>query len=614
MVAEMDLQAENKELLQVDDPELLKELEGALTQGQQVEPARKGGFTLKVGGVYVHSKYDPIKEARKIVRGTPQGVHFHFGLGLGYLLEVDEPEEQGAIVIFEPNPAFVLEAMQCRPLARMLRAKNARLCCRPERFQTLVAAVMSASRGYRIVPMPYHASAYPALWTSMKKALTAAHSKSVLALRTIQKHSAELTAGALHSLSYTTRLPGVKQLAGQFQNVPAVIVSAGPSLDRNLAELVPYKERILIFAIARTAKPLARLGIRPHFLVHNETKPFFRFIEPCDNLAETSFVLSMQAEPPYYTHDHGHTFVYQNPAGFTDSWIRGLYPSQEKGRLQTGGSVSTEAFSLAYQAGCNPIILVGQDLATKNGQYYGHGESNRAFAHGEGDNRQVQGYFGGTATSLSTYYSYALWLGEHAELYQRKRPELRVINATEGGVKLANFEQMNLREALWRFCGETLVPSPELEQTARMTADQELPATELAALVARCQHKLEEVEQLSAEFKQYQKGIATLQQDPTPDATEINDQVNCFEEYKARYVASQQDMYVLSGFMQAELIEGNQRKRATKPQVVLPGIKGFAQELAWEVTSFAHTLASTSIAVARMRPSLHKLAQRLESI
>ena len=62
------------------------------------------------------------------------------------------------------------------------------------------------------------------------------------------------------------RSPGVKRLFNRFENLPAIIVGAGPSLDKNVTLLREVKDRAVIIAVDRTLGLLLPLGITPHLV------------------------------------------------------------------------------------------------------------------------------------------------------------------------------------------------------------------------------------------------------------------------------------------------------------------------------------------------------------
>ena len=53
-------------------------------------------------------------------------------------------------------------------------------------------------------------------------------------------------------------------LFGNFEGVPLVLVSAGPSLDRNVRQLAGIDQRCFILAVDTALRPLLAAGIEPH--------------------------------------------------------------------------------------------------------------------------------------------------------------------------------------------------------------------------------------------------------------------------------------------------------------------------------------------------------------
>src|SRR4029077_4950210 len=54
---------------------------------------------------------------------------------------------------------------------------------------------------------------------------------------------------------------------GRFANMPLVIVSAGPSLDRNVRDLKGMEDRCFILAVDTALRPLLAAGIVPHAVI-----------------------------------------------------------------------------------------------------------------------------------------------------------------------------------------------------------------------------------------------------------------------------------------------------------------------------------------------------------
>jgi hypothetical protein len=144
-----------------------------------------------------------------------------------------------------------------------------------------------------------------------------------------------------------------------------------------------------------------------------------------------------------------------------------------RGGLPAGATVAHLAFYLAVYLGCNPIILVGQDLAFTGHVFYVPGvevhrawrsELNRfhSIEHKEWERiarngpilRKVKGRDGGELYTDELLFTYL----EQFEKDIAAAP-CRVINASEGGALIRGTEPLSLREALDRFAQEPIDPS-----------------------------------------------------------------------------------------------------------------------------------------------------------
>lgn len=592
----MDAEQQNRAFFAAYDPDFLKELEGDFQDGAP-EPAKKRGYTLNLNGKYVHSKYDPIKEAEKAVAGEACICHVHFGLGLGYFLQCDQTLDGGSMVVFEPDRGLAVTALKTQPLADLVRTKNVRFCCSLRRLKELLTICLRGGETSKFVVSPYHGRLYPELLENVKHAVAQIQFSHDISLKTLAHSMPMFTGSALKCLKYTTRLPGVQKLKGLFANVPAVLVSPGPSLEKNLGQLKACRSRCLVISLARSAALLEKYGIEPDLLVHNEPQPFFHLIEKRTNLRNTTFVLAEQAEPAYYAHDHSHTFVYGNTSNLTGRWVSHHFPKLDKMPVPSGGSVANDAFAIAHLAGCNPIILIGQDLSLREDRYYARSDSNQRFPHSPESLCKVPAYHGGVTTTVKNYMSFLFWFQDYAEKILAQTPSLQLINATEGGAKLAGMEQLKFSEVIWRFCQKEIQASDRLAQAAVLDESEQLSSAQLSEFMQNGISRLRDLRNFCRKFKEFEPKLRRkLNQARTSDLSSAAKPLHVFEDFKDTYVKLQQGFQVLSGFLQADLQKVNQAKRARKAPVDLK------TRIVNDLDDCSATFKATSTAVEKALP------------
>ncbi len=495
----MDTCQHNYQLLSEYDVEAVRQLDASATDARvAVVAARRNGLTLTEAGGFVHSKYDPVKEAAQLVKQAAAerdqegvaGHHIHFGFGLGYLAEADLARAEGPLLIYEPNPTFFKAALESRDLSSLWRSRRVFVRTTEKGFRALLRRHIAAMNQIQFLMNPFHRRVYgDALRTMLETVKSERNRAGVLrkAEETVYKY---FIASTIRSFPWWSRLRDVGLLRDRFKGVPAVIVAAGPSLEKNLAALRPFRDRVVVFAMARSVRLLERYGIQPHFLVHTEAKDYAALIHGCTNLDRTVFLLSEQCHAEFYRFPHQLTLTYQNPANLFSRWVVERFSGLQRTYLPTAGSVATEAFSLATLFGCSPVILLGQDLGSRRGTHYADAGVNRNFVAGQADHRRTAGYFGGEVATFAHYLHFRDWYAEAVDVYRERCFEQQFINATEGGALIPGFVRRRLQDVLQEVAltasSLTFAPSTWLTGTVTETlADENLQRHLLSEVATR---------------------------------------------------------------------------------------------------------------------------------
>ncbi len=285
---------------------------------------------------------------------------------------------------------------------------------------------------------------------------------------------------------YVTRA-GITALKDACQGFPAVCVAAGPSLHKNLALLGEpgVRDRVVIIAVQTVLKPMLAAGIRPHFVTaldHHEMSGRFYEGVTAEDVRGVRLVAEPKANPAILGAFPGEILCTQDD--ILDDLI-GPDLKRDMGRIKPGATVAHLSYALARHLGCDPVILIGQDLAFTDGQYYSAGAAIHRVWQGElnaerslemleweriarmrGSLRPVQDQRG---RRIYTDEQMATYLAQfEADFQEDTQAGLRVIDATEGGASKRHAETMTLREALDRFAAR---PRPALPDTSRQARD-----------------------------------------------------------------------------------------------------------------------------------------------
>jgi hypothetical protein len=167
----------------------------------------------------------------------------------------------------------------------------------------------------------------------------------------------------------------ILDLMNQFSGIPAVLVSAGPSLRKQCELLKKFRNKLFIFSCDTSLKVLLKFGIIPDgvMTLDAQTNSYFHFMG--EDLSKIPLFADMVTSPMLLRSLHFLSVVHSMTAKFqidaTGSGIREATAGSEfaekylgqVGDIQSGGSVATSAFDVLRFMGFQKVFLVGQDLA-----------------------------------------------------------------------------------------------------------------------------------------------------------------------------------------------------------------------------------------------------------
>ena len=229
---------------------------------------------------------------------------------------------------------------------------------------------------------------------------------------------------------------------------PAIVVSAGPSLDKNINELKKAKDKAFIIVVDTALKAVLRAGIVPDLTITIDPhKPLILFED--ERIKKLPMIFCIMSNKQVMDGQKGKKIFF----GDSESYIQAIFNKYDKklSTLETGGSVACNAFSTAVFLGFKNIILVGQDLAYPNGK-----EHTKDAYDNEAENKlkdgkryfEVEDIYGGKVLTEENMDAYRLWFETQIVRY----PHLHVIDATEGGAKIRGTEVLTLNETIEREC------------------------------------------------------------------------------------------------------------------------------------------------------------------
>lgn len=250
----------------------------------------------------------------------------------------------------------------------------------------------------------------------------------------------------LSNLKYIGKSTMVNNLKGKYKNKPAIIVSAGPSLSKNIDNLKDVKNA-LILSGGRTLRPLMERNIMPSCIgIVDPAEVSYKLVEEYIDKIECPLIFNDQINPKILDNHKENNFITRVNTFLDDIWEEPPFI------LSGGGSIAHSITVLAAYMECNPIVFIGQDLAYT-------GEKGHDATAGNVWNEltfdeykrtddifveDVNGDLVRTSLLLNDYK-------KSMEQIIAAWPEIDFINATEGGANIKGARNEKLSEVLKKF-------------------------------------------------------------------------------------------------------------------------------------------------------------------
>ncbi|EEO9322371.1 motility associated factor glycosyltransferase family protein [Campylobacter jejuni] len=248
----------------------------------------------------------------------------------------------------------------------------------------------------------------------------------------------------------------------KFEN--AIVVSAGPSLAKQLPLLKAYQEKAVIFCADGALSMLEKKGIVPDYVTNLDfTDLAMKFFQNKENKTSLN-VLSCATHPSLVCLLDNKSVILR------DDPLYQRFNLNDFGYIDTGTHVSHFSYTLALALGFKNIIMIGQDLAfDEEGNSHSKGfDFGEKFSGEENiDKLKVPAYGGkGEVLTHITWNDYRIKL---EYLFACNDQKAKFYNATEGGARINFTEELSFKE-----CCEKLLTKekPKFELPKSLTKNR----------------------------------------------------------------------------------------------------------------------------------------------
>ena len=230
----------------------------------------------------------------------------------------------------------------------------------------------------------------------------------------------------------------IDKLFGKYKNKNLYLVSAGPSLDKNIHELKKVRDTDIVFSVGRAVRPLLKANIRPDYII---------ITDPSERLYDMQ-LKGLDIDVPIIVLSTCDKNVMLNYKGIKYIALQNGYsPAEEyaenKGNLlvETGGSVATTALDVAIRMGFSRIVFVGQDLAFTDNKTHSKDTFSQSIKNDD-NLREIQDINDSTIKTFKNLYIYLRWIQKRI----KEENYVEFIDSTEGGAKIMGTKIMKLSD------------------------------------------------------------------------------------------------------------------------------------------------------------------------
>ncbi len=403
----------------------------------------------------LNSLYSPVMEAKRWANQYEfknlNMVVSMFGMGNGFFVKeiIQKLKKEDVLLIYEPNTEIFIKSLEYYDLTDILCNEKVYIFVEEIngiKFKTALKRFVNwvNFNSQIICNHPQYDVIFKNSSKVFRKMIEDISNGIIVNQNTNAALSKLITKNILHNLKFLKDCNIVTDLTGKIpQDIPAIIVAAGPSLDKNIHELKNAKGKSVIFAVDTAVKYLLKYDILPDFIVTLDPKKSLHHLSDprCNDIPMFSRIEARSENLQKNTKK----IIFYNVEGYVSRLLQKA--GKDTGSLHSGGSVTTGAFSICKNLGFQTIILVGCDLAYSGNSTHAGGI--RVDVSDAGRYLEtVEDIYGNKIKTRYDWFIYIRWFEEAIDLLESGT----VIDATEGGARIKGTKLLTLKESIDKYC------------------------------------------------------------------------------------------------------------------------------------------------------------------
>lgn len=400
--------------------------------------SKNGEDTIKINQYFLHSSYNPSKEATTFIEKSykKEAVQIVFGYGKGHFINA-----------LKSKVSFNDKYIVIEPILSLEHIKDDQVIPFHDDMQLKrdLSTYIKATDRINIILSPNYDRLVPEKYKNFLMIIKELQELAILNENTILNFQNTWDKNYFINLSHTLKDESLVKLRNAY-SYPVVIASGGPSLTKQISLLKKYRRKIVLIAAGSAINTLLQFNIEPDYTVSIDgSEANYNHYKGLD-LKNSFYIYDMYSHPKIRDSFKSAYYFTNQMAKNLENHLKQLIGSDIVS-LPGGASVATYCLSIALYISNGPVALIGQDLAYTNNQT--HAEGNRRLSKVDEEFKrktrlkEAIGYYDDI---VLTSYDFLAMKRIFEDLLFLVGSEKKIYNCTEGGIKIEGYTQLPFEE------------------------------------------------------------------------------------------------------------------------------------------------------------------------
>lgn len=401
--------------------------------------------TIKVNDFLLHSKYNPLLEAKRIVEKEfePNFVHVVFGYGLGYIVEElkSKVTKNEKLIVIDPI---------CREFANFVENSEDIIFINEIKKELIIEIISitlkNLSAKVKVLCSPNYDKILKEEFLIVLESVKTVQKLHQVRENTTRQFSFKWQENYIHNLLNMFMNASLNELE-KIYTCPVIIISGGPSLKKQIPLLKKVKDKVITIASGSTINSLLHHGIEPDYVVSIDggEANYNHFKEISDIKTNLIFGFSSYYKIQETFPNNKYALLDIGDSDF-QKYIKEKF-NVEVPLIAGGASVANFALTVACYMTHGPIAIIGQDLAYTDNST--HEDSNKHYKKidesykKEREMFEITGYYN---DKVLTDYAFLLMKKDFERINKQIQHSAPIFNCTEGGAMIKEMKQLPFLE------------------------------------------------------------------------------------------------------------------------------------------------------------------------